>query len=257
MRNRRVNYDQIASTYDRRFEDNGERGTGTALLTLAQDLQVERLLEVGCGTGHWLTLLQPATPHLFGLDLSAGMLRQARRRHGQLALVRGRADQLPFPDASFDLVYCVNAIHHFERQHTFIAEAWRLLRPGGALAVIGFDPRQHRDKWYIYDFFDGTYETDLERFPSWGTVLDWMIATGFTRVEWRLAEGIEDHKHGGAVLDDPFLEKSACSQLALLSDDEYVAGLDKIRAVVAAAKASGELVRFPCEILLRILIGWN
>ncbi len=257
MSSRRVNYDQIAPTYDRRFADNQPRGTGTVLLTLAQDLHAQRLLEVGCGTGHWLALLQSATPHLFGLDLSAGMLGQARRRDGNLSLVRGRADQLPFPDTSFDLVYCVNAIHHFENQSTFITEAKRLLRPGGALAVIGFDPRQHRDKWYIYDFFDGTFENDLERFPSWGTVLDWMIAAGFTRVEWRLAERIEDHKQGGAVLEDPFLEKNSCSQLALLSDDEYAAGLDKIRAVVAGGRASGQTIRFPCEILLRILIGWS
>jgi ubiquinone/menaquinone biosynthesis C-methylase UbiE len=257
MRNRQVNYDQIAPTYDRRFDHDEPRGTGMALLTLAQDLQVERLLEVGCGTGHWLAFLRPAIPHLFGLDLSAGMLSQTRRRNGELALVRGRADQLPFPDASFDLVTCVNAIHHFEHQRTAIAEARRLLRPGGALAIVGSDPRQHRDKWYVYDFFDGTYETDLERFPSWGMVLDWMIATGFTRVEWRLAEHIEDHKHGGAVLADPFLEKNACSQLALLSDDEYAAGLDKIRAAVAAGRTGGDTVRFPCEILLRMLVGWN
>jgi ubiquinone/menaquinone biosynthesis C-methylase UbiE len=257
MSNRQVNYDQIAPTYDRRFEDDAPRGTGAVLLTLAQELQAERLLEVGCGTGHWLALLRRATPHLFGLDLSAGMLSQAQRRNGELAWMRGRAGRLPFPDASFDLVTCVNALHHFEQQRTFIAEARRLLRPGGVLAVIGFDPRQHRDKWYVYDFFDGTYETDLERFPSWGMVLDWMIATGFTRVEWKLAERIEDHKQGGAVLDDPFLEKNACSQLALLSDDEYTAGLDKIRAVVAAGKTAGEIVRFPCEILLRALIGWN
>jgi ubiquinone/menaquinone biosynthesis C-methylase UbiE len=257
MSSRQVNYDQIAPTYDRRFVDDGPRGTGTVLLTLAQELRAARLLEVGCGTGHWLALLRPATPHLFGLDLSAGMLSQARRRNGELALVRGRADRLPFPDSSFDLVCCVNAIHHFGNQRTFIAEARRLLRPGGALAVIGFDPRQHRDKWYIYDFFTGTYETDLQRFPSWGTVLDWMIATGFARVEWRFAERIEDHKQGGAVLDDPFLEKNACSQLALLSDDEYAAGLEALRAVVAAGEAGGEILRFPCEILLRALIGWN
>ncbi len=257
MSNRQVDYDQIASTYDRRFKDGRPRGTETVLLSLAQVLHAERLLEVGCGSGHWLALLRPATPHLYGLDLSAGMLSQARRSHGELALVRGRAGQLPFPDASFDLVYCVNALHHFEQQHTFIAEARRLLRPGGALAVVGFDPRQHRDKWYVYDFFEGTYETDLERFPSWGTVLDWMIATGFTRVEWKLAERIEDYKQGSEVLDDRFLEKNACSQLALLSDDEYRAGIDKIRAVVAAGKTTGETSRFHSEILLRALIAWT
>lgn len=185
------------------------------------------------------------------------MLNQARRRGAELTLVRGRAAGLPFPESSFDLVICVNAIHHFTGKDEFIAQSRRLLRPGGAIAVIGFDPRQHRDKWYIYDCFDGTYATDLARFPSWETVLDWMVAAGFRRVESRPAEHIVDHKHGDAVLDDPFLQKHACSQLALLSEKEYAAGLERISAVLAASKTAKDAITFPCEIHSRILLGWR
>jgi len=275
MRNSRVDYDQIAPTYNRRFADDRPRGVSTALLSLAQELEAERILEVGCGTGRWLADLRPGAAQLYGLDFSAGMLEQARKsfvgarqvglrmsEQNRLLsdlprpyLTRGRAGRLPFPNASFDLVYCVNAIHHFDQQRDFVFQARRLLRPGGALAVIGFDPRQHRDKWYIFDYFDGAFATDLARFPSWGTVLDWMASAGLTRVEWRPVERIVDHKQGRAVLDDPFLQKDAASQLVLLSDKEYAAGLDKIRAALAAAEAAGETLTFPCEILVRALVG--
>ena len=57
------------------------------------------------------------------------------------------------------------------------------------------------------------------------------------------------------MLDDPFLQKDAASQLVLLSDKEYAAGLDKIRAALAAAEAAGETLTFPCEILVRALVG--
>lgn len=255
MAKRQLDYDRIAPTYNQRFADARPRGTAGALLSLAQELEAERILEVGCGTAHWLADLRPVSEQLFGLDFSAGMLHQAQERDGALTLIQGRAGQLPFENATFDLVYCVNAIHHFDYQQSFVFEARRLLKVGGALAVLGFDPRQHRTKWYIYDYFEGAFATDLERFPSWGMIMDWMASAGFAHVEWRLAEWIWDDKRGHEVLDDPFLKKNAASQLALLSDQEYAIGLNKIQAALAEAKAAGETLVFPCEILVRALVG--
>jgi ubiquinone/menaquinone biosynthesis C-methylase UbiE len=252
-----VDYDRLAATYDRRFAQGAPREAAIALQAMAQHLDTRRILEVGCGTGYWLAGLGgPPTRSLYGLDLSSGMLAQARGRAPALRLVRGRAGQLPFPPASFDLVYCVNAIHHFERPGPFVAEARRLLRPGGALVVVGSDPRQPGDRWYVYDYFAGTYETDLARFPSWGTMLDWMVAAGFEPVQWRLVEKVESEKVGRAVLADPFLEKEAVSQLALLSDEAYEAGLGRLEVALANAEAAGQTLTFPVTFDLAMLAGW-
>ncbi|HSJ57242.1 MAG TPA: methyltransferase domain-containing protein [Anaerolineae bacterium] len=254
-----VDYDRVAPGYDRRHADGGLKGPAHALQALARDVGAGRVLEVGCGTGHWLqvlhtTLPAPAGP-FYGLDLSTGMLTQARARGAPLHLVRGRAGGLPFGTSSFDLVYCVNAIHHFDAPGAFVAEARRLLRPGGALAVIGTDPRRIGDRWYVYDYFDGTYETDLARFPSWGTIVDWMAAAGFEPVDWRVVERIVDAKVGRAVLDDPFLRKDATSQLTLLSDEAYAAGLRRVEEAVAAAEASGRQATFGVDLLLGMVTG--
>jgi ubiquinone/menaquinone biosynthesis C-methylase UbiE len=251
-----VDYDRIAPSYNQRFVGGGMRGTAAALRALAEGADAERILEVGCGTGHWLATLHPVSSQLYGLDLSAGMLEQAGRRQAPLALVRGRAGHLPFPDRCFDLVYCVNAIHHFQQQRTFVFEARRLLRRGGVLAVAGMDPRIHRGRWYVYDYFEGTYETDLARFPSSGTVLDWMAEAKLERVEWRWVERILDQKRGRAVFDHPFLQKDSCSQLALLSDEAYAAGLDRIEAALASAEAEGETLIFSTDLLLAMVVGW-
>jgi ubiquinone/menaquinone biosynthesis C-methylase UbiE len=250
-----VDYDRIAPSYNQRFIDGGMQGTATALRRLAQGTGAGRILEVGCGTGHWLATLGPVSGQLYGLDLSAGMLAQAGGQQATLALVRGRAGQLPFPEGCFDLVYCVNALHHFQQQRAFVFEARRLLRRGGLLAVAGMDPRVHRNRWYVYDYFDGTYETDLARFPSWGRVLDWMVAAGFEGVESRWVERIVDPKRGRAVLDDPFLRKDSCSQLALLSDEAYAAGLDRIEAALSSAEAAGETILFATDLLLAMIVG--
>jgi SAM-dependent methyltransferase len=250
-----VNYDQIAPTYNRRFAGSGRAGTTAALLGLAAELRAERILEVGCGTGHWLAGLAPFAGQVHGLDLSAGMLAQAQQRREPLRLVQGRAGCLPYAGNSFDLVYCVNGIHHFQDQAAFVGQAYRLLRPGGALAVIGTDPHTRLDTWYVYDYFEGTRETDLTRFPSWGTVLDWMADAGFSEIAWRWVERIRDPKVGRAVLDDPFLQKDACSQLALLTSEAYAAGLRRIEATLAQAELAGAVAAFRSELTVAMLTG--
>ncbi len=252
---RQVDYDQLARTYDRRFAEGGVRATASALLTLAHDLKAKRILEVGCGTGRWLADLRPESDHLYGLDLSSGMLSKAKERDAGLRPIRGRAGRLPFPTAAFDLVFCVNAIHHFVEQRRFVFEARRLLRSSGALAVVGMDPHGRRDHWYVYDTFDSTYQTDLERFPSWGEVMDWMTAAGFGQVAWRVVERINDPKFGREVLDDPFLRKESTSQLALLTDDAYAEGLQRIRAALEAADKVGEQLVFRSDILMGMVVG--
>src|SRR5437660_25768 len=99
-----------------------------------------------------------------------------RRTTGTSDFFSSALHSLLLPDAGFDLIFCVNAFHHFPQPRVFICEARRLLRPGGALAITGMDPHAGRDRWYLYDYFVGTQDTDLRRFSSSGTILDWMVA---------------------------------------------------------------------------------
>ena len=115
------------------------------------------------------------------------------------------------------------------------------------------DPRGHRDDWYVYRYFEGTFETDLARFPSWGMISDWVVSSGYEQVAWQLAEHISDPKVGSAVFYDPFLDKNAASQLALLTDEEYTIGLRKIREALSKAGKRAETLLFPVEIYLHML----
>lgn len=249
----RVDYDAIATTYNQRFSGEQRSDTRATLLALVRRTHSQDILEVGCGTAHWLAEVHAECSQetrLYGLDPSPGMLAQARHHNAPIRLVRGQAERLPFCERTFDLIYCVNALHHFDQPRLFVSEAYRLLRPGGALAVINMDPRSHRDRWYIYDYFAGTFETDVERFPSWGTVLDWLAETGFEQATWELAEHIHKPKFGAAVLEDPYLCKQSSSQLALLSDEAYERGLQRIRKALATAESVGETLIFQSEIYI-------
>lgn len=257
MASPRVDYDGIAANYDLRFSGPRLEGEGQALLELARKLQAQRVLEVGCGTGHWLVNLVAVTPALYGLDPSSGMLNQARRRQVRLKLNRGVARQLPFKVDCFELVYCVNAIHHFQDPPAFIHEAARVLDRSGVLAVIGCDPHDRRNKWYGYHYFDGSYETDLQRFPAWPDVSAWMQAAGFEQIELREVERVEDLRQGRAVLADPFLPKHSTSQLALLSDEAYAAGVRRIEATLQDAEARGKTIIFPSEFSIEMMTGYK
>ena len=250
---RRVNYDEAAVIYDRRFSIGGRQEVAAVLLALARDLRPERMLEVGCGTGHWLAILQEQECSAYGLDLSAGMLRQARDRITVCRLVRGHANDPPFANHVFDHVFCVSALHHFDDPRGFVRDACVLLRPGGALTIIGMNPHTGRDRWYLYDYFPGTRETDVRRYPSSGTIADWMIAAGFDRVAWRVAARIVDTRVGKQVWGDPMLLKNATSQLAVLSDDAYAAGVARIAAALADATAAGQEIVFPVDISLAMV----
>jgi SAM-dependent methyltransferase len=93
-----------------------------------------RALELGCGTGVFLAQVAASGAELVGLDLSSDLLERARGRlQGQdhVRLVRGNAENLPFPAGAFDAVYGSSVLHHLDLARA-LAEAQRVLRPGGA-----------------------------------------------------------------------------------------------------------------------------
>jgi ubiquinone/menaquinone biosynthesis C-methylase UbiE len=89
-----------------------------------------RLLDIGCGTGFIFDAAHDLFDRLDGVDITAEMLSRVERRPNVATLI-APAEALPFPDASFDLVTCNGVLHHIERLDRALAEARRVLRPGG------------------------------------------------------------------------------------------------------------------------------
>ena len=100
------------------------------------DRPVERLLDVAGGPGRAAARVD--CPTRIVVDAAAGMVRRARARG--LAAVRGDAGRLPVADTAVDAVLIVDALHHLPDRDAALAEARRVLRPGGVLVVREFDP---------------------------------------------------------------------------------------------------------------------
>lgn len=97
-------------------------------------LEGRRVLDVGCGLGMYMRKMRAFSPHVYGVEIDLERATEAGRA---LALVTvAAAEALPFPDASFDVILSHEMIEHVRDDRRSIAEAVRVLRPGGRLVLF-------------------------------------------------------------------------------------------------------------------------
>jgi SAM-dependent methyltransferase len=108
------------------------------------DVADKDVLELGCGAGQWSIRLAGRGARIVGLDYSEKQLEHARSAMAaagvEFPLVFASAEAVPFPDASFDLVFADHGANRFADPYRWIPEAARLLRRGGLLAFSGSTP---------------------------------------------------------------------------------------------------------------------
>jgi ubiquinone/menaquinone biosynthesis C-methylase UbiE len=246
----RVNYDSIAPTYDRRYVVNDYSGVERALWGFVGPECTRRILEVGCGTGHWLQLLGEHAIRVAGVDVSERMLAVARTTAPDAALALGRAEELPWGDRTFGRLFCINALHHFSDTRRFLSEARRVLVPGGELMTIGLDPHAGTDQWYIYEYFDPVLAIDRLRYPASHQIREWMHALQYSDVRTLEVQRLPVRLAARGALEQGRLDKDATSQLAVLSDEEYQRGVARIRRALESAEAEGESLWLTADLRL-------
>lgn len=179
-------YDMIAGGSERKFSEEG--------LDLLSASAGETVLEVGCGTGHsLLTLSQQVGPagRVYGLDLSDGMLGQARRRlnrngMGQWTTLQcGDAVHLPFPVESFDALFMSFTLELFDTPELpmVLEECRRVLKQGGRLSVVAL-AKKKKLAVSLYEWFHMRLPDYVDCRPIY--VRDIMVEAGF-----RIANAIE------------------------------------------------------------------
>ena len=139
-------FNRWAPTYDRHYLQRLVFGpVQRTLLDLAASEVPEpvAVLDVGCGTGRLLTAAEQRFPRarLEGVDAAAGMIEHARSvlpAGSRINFQQSTAEQLPFPDAQFDLVFSTMTFHHWSDQRKGIAEVARVLTPAGRWLLADF-----------------------------------------------------------------------------------------------------------------------
>ena len=149
-----ANYTLASEDYDKTRIPFGVDTILGCLARTGVPLGEQTVLAAGCGTGNYMHALRPHLGSLVGVDFNEGMLAQARMRLGEdVELTCGSILDLSYEDQSFDGIVCNQVIHHldegpgaaddpaawkpcsFPNVTRFIQEAYRVLRPGGALVI--------------------------------------------------------------------------------------------------------------------------
>jgi ubiquinone/menaquinone biosynthesis C-methylase UbiE len=236
-RSRRINYDRIAPGYDQ--QPLRQKQVDPHLLAFINERFVGSkrdlsILDLGCGTGSQLIVNQPHLPtaRMVGLDLSGGMVHQARFKMAELNWIQANSQQPPFAAASFDYISNQFSFHHVLDKRSMFQSIYRLLRPGGRAVVTNILPHEMAD-WLYYRYFPKALAADLQDFPPLEMLVDLTTEAGFSRVVIDLdhyvttedlrqfAEGTQQRHH--------------CSQLLVISKADYEAGLAQLKSDLAQA----------------------
>jgi len=111
------------------------------MVELAAPRPTDCLLDIATGGGHVARVFAPLVADVVASDLTPEILAHAERSFAELGLTNvsmavADAEELPFGHASFDIVTCRIAPHHFPNPGRFVAEAARVLRPGGRFVLV-------------------------------------------------------------------------------------------------------------------------
>ena len=110
------------------------------LVALTNPQKDWRVIDIATGGGHVAYTFAPHVARVWATDITQEMLDQvkaeaAKRGLANIRVAYAKAEALPFEDASFDLVTCRIAPHHFDSIPDFLAEVHRVLKPGAAAAI--------------------------------------------------------------------------------------------------------------------------
>ena len=122
--------------------------------------------------------------------------------------------------------------------------------------TVGLDPHTKRDRWWIYEYFPEASEIDLRRYPACEEIRAIMAKAGFVQCETREVQHLPGKVSARAALERGLVDKSVTSQLAVLSDEEYQQGLDRLRQGIEEAYDRGEELMLVADLRLYATIGW-
>lgn len=212
-----------------------------------EDQSIKTILDLGCGTGRFSeTLAVRFDAEVVGIDPSKKMLEQAqrKRRDPRVRYESGRAEAIPFPDNSVDLIFMSMIFHHFDDPLIAARECRRVLR-GSGTAFLRAGTREQISSYPYVDFFPESRPI-LEECLATGTLIREIFeAAGFRTIA---AEVVTQEIAPNHEAYAEKLSAGADSVLARLSASDFEAGIRALR--LHAARIDSQPIFEPIDVFV-------
>ncbi len=171
-------FDELAGRFGREYVPGRSwKGIAEALLKLMPPMVIA---DLGAGEGTISQLMAQRAKKVIAIDNSEKMVEfgsELARTHGieNLEYRLGDIEEVPIPSGTVDLAFLSQALHHAPHPERAIAEAWRILKPGGRLAILDLNRHHFEEAREMYaDLWLGFSELELEQY---------LRAAGFQKME--------------------------------------------------------------------------
>jgi ubiquinone/menaquinone biosynthesis C-methylase UbiE len=238
-----VRYDKIGTGYNatRRADPHLTERMHQLLQPKAEGLY----LDIGCGTGNYLTALSRKGLSFIGIDPSETMLAEARRKPNSATFICGKAEEIPLPDAHFDGAIAIVTLHHWDDMEAGLKEVARVLKPGARLVCFSFTPEQSQSYW-LNHYFPRTMENTFHITPPLDEMMAILHNAGFSKVsteKYFVHDGLEDHfLMSGKYKPEMYLSPEMRRNTSLFSyyadQAEVDAGLARLEADIESGQVT-------------------
>ena len=230
-------YDAIGATYG--ATRRADQGIVRALAAYIEPHGRANYLDLGCGTGNYTCALAALGGSWYGVDASAEMLAQAKRKSQSVSWTLGQAESLPYASDTFSGVVCTLAIHHFAALESSFAEVFRVLRHGRFVLFTAF-PEQMEAYW-LRHYFPGMMERSSSRMPGKASVVGALRSAGFSAPEvsaFEVTNELQDlflysGKHRPSMYLDEKVRANISSFAVHCPSSELQHGLESLRSDVS------------------------
>jgi ubiquinone/menaquinone biosynthesis C-methylase UbiE len=188
-------FDELAGKFGRNYVPGRSwQGLAETLLTLMPPMVIA---DLGAGEGTFSQLLARRSKKVIAVDNSEKMVeygRELARKHGvkNLEYRKGDLEEVPIRDAAVDLAFFSQALHHAQHPERAVAEAWRILKPGGRIVVLDLLRHNYEEARELYaDLWLGFTEVEVTRF---------LRQAGFKNIETSVVHSEESAPHFETLL---------------------------------------------------------